>query len=286
MHLQLYFFLALFFFAVSLYLVLSPRFAPYLYRPMLFKPLPMDKDLKAPVVNNIAGEDIEIQQCKKIKVHGWLFQRPGAKYTVLVSHGNGGNIASKLGIVEALAKLDVSVFTYDYCGYGKTTGLPNLNNVCQSAYCAYDYLTRTKGVESKHLILYGESLGGAISAELARLLPVGGLIIQSGFISLREIAVEKMPILRIYPSFMFPKPSLDTRRSLAKLQVPVLIVHGFNDPVVPYHHAEKLFEQSRPPKRLVKLTCAGHSDMLSSQPMEFLRQLETFISEIEKLQTT
>ncbi len=198
-----------------LYVFLSPRLAAFLYRPILFHPWRMDKDTTAPVVNQIQGEDVEISQLDGNKIYGWFFPLPQAKYTVLISHGNGGNISSRIDLVNALLEAGMSVFIYDYVGYGKSTGLPDTNSVCQSACSAYDYLINTKKIPANRIILYGESLGGAVSVELATRRKAKALILQSTFTSLYEIALEKLPMLIIYPPVLFPYPELNTIKKIA-----------------------------------------------------------------------
>jgi hypothetical protein len=159
--------------------------------------------------------------------------------------------------------------------------VPDLKNVCENASHAYDYLVKEKLIKPEQIILYGESLGGAISIELAAVRKARALIIHAAFLSLRNIAVERMPILTMYPSWLFPEPSLDSGTTLAKLKVPILIIHGDNDPVVPYHHAEALFKQAGEPKTLVRLTSFAHRDLVAEQRTKFHEEIKKFLEELE-----
>lgn len=277
-----YLLLAFFLLAVVLlYVGLSPRVATLIYRPILFHPVGMEENFPAPVVNHIQAEDVYLTQADGGKVHGWFFQLPGAHHTILISHGNGGNISLKLPLIEALLKMGASVLVFDYSGYGKSTGLPDLKYICANASSAYDYLTKEKNIKPEQIVLYGESLGGAVSAELASRCNVSGIIIQSGFTALPVIAREKFPALMIYPDWLFPQPILNTGNTLSKRKLPLLILHGTDDQVVPYNHAEELFRCAAEPKKLVKFQDTGHSDFLIQQPDLFCAELKKFLAELK-----
>jgi pimeloyl-ACP methyl ester carboxylesterase len=267
------------------YLALAPRFAHKVYRPMLFKALPMEQDFPAPTVNRIKAEEILLTGHGAERTVGWYFGLSGSSHTVIFSHGNGGNMSTKLALIEGLLAVGLSVLAYDYSGYGKSTGLPDTATVCGNALDASDFLVTKKGVNPEEIILYGESLGGAVSAELASKRSVCALIIQSAFLSLENIAKEKVPLLHIYPEWLFPEPSLNTGRALEKLSLPVLIMHAVDDPVVPYRHGQRLFELAREPKRFVSIEVAGHSNFHADEQELFCAALKSFLSELVQTQT-
>src|ERR1700677_3602054 len=100
-----------------IYLLLAPRFAAWLYRHMLFHPEPLLNHEEVPEIEGIGGQSVNIKQPDGHTLHAWFFQYPNARYTMLVSHGNRGNIATHDYLTAALLKHGVSVFMYDYCGY-------------------------------------------------------------------------------------------------------------------------------------------------------------------------
>lgn len=267
------------------YLALAPRFAHKVYRPMLFKALPMAEDFPAPTVNRIKADEFQLVGRGGEKTVGWYFRLPGASHTVIFSHGNGGNMSTKLALIEGLLTVGLSVLAYDYSGYGKSTGLPDTAKVCENAMDAYEFLVRQNAVKPEEIILYGESLGGAVSADLASKRSVCALIIQSAFLSLEEIAKEKMPLLQLYPEWLFPEPRLNTGRALEKLSLPLLIMHAVDDPVVPYRHGQRLFERAQEPKRFVSIEVEGHSNFHAEEQELFCAAIKSFLSELVETQT-
>lgn len=263
------------------YLAVSPRLATKIYRPKLFNPLPMQDDFAVPTINHVQGEEVELTERDGTKIVLWFFQLPETRRIILFSHGNGGNMMTKMPLIEVLLRIGVSVLAYDYSGYGKSSGSPDPRKICDNALTVYDYLVSTKGIKPQEIILYGESLGAAVSAELATKHPVRALIIQSGFVSLKDIGREKIPFLRFYPEWLFPQPSLNAGRLLRELKLPILILHGVNDPVVPYHHGESLFQLASEPKQFVSMPETGHSDFLVQQPELFCGAIKRFLAELE-----
>ncbi len=264
------------------YLAFAPRFAAWLYRPMLFHPEPLADSQSAPVYQGIAGQSIYFQQADGNQLAAWFFLSPEAKFTVLVNHGNRGNISNRANLIQALLKSGLSVFIYDYSGYGKSDGQPDLATVTNDAQAAYDYLVQEKQLLPENIILYGESLGGAISAHLATVRKVRAIIYQSGFSSLRRIVCEKMPVLMIYPELLFPFPPLDAVKNFKNVHVPLLIVHGQQDTVVPFHHAQDVFKAASPPKELICFKSAAHSDFVLAEPKRFALVLKEFLLSLEQ----
>lgn len=264
----------------AVYLLLAPRFAAWFYRPMLFHPEPLHDDAETPVIEGIKGESINITQTDGHKLHAWFFEFPQAKYTMLVSHGNRGNIATHDYLATALLKHGVSVFMYDYCGYGASSGLPDLSTVTSNAEAAYDYLVRERQLPPDKLILYGESLGAAVSAHLATVRQAKAIIFQSGFSSLRKIAREKVPLVGLYPKLFFPQPPLDAISNFKNIRIPVLVVHGLQDMLVPFHHAQAVFAAAAEPKQLVYFETGAHRDCILAEAERFNDALKQFLQNL------
>lgn len=261
-----------------LYLLFSPRVSPALYRSALFHPMPLSAETRPPVLDGIKGEDVIFGEEKSFKLSGWYYRNPGRRFVVLVSHGNGGNIAIRPSLLEAILQSGCSVFIYDYCGYGKSEGLPDLQNIVEAGQCAYQYLIEKQGYKPEQVIVYGESLGAAVSACLAERCKTGGLIIQSGFSSLYAIAIEAIPTFAVYPRFLFPAADFDTANRVARIKVPILIVHGTLDTIVPVHHGQRIFNAASEPKSILLLNGAHHTDISDLYRDEFVKGLRKFIS--------
>ena len=267
--------------AAALYLVCSPRFNHILYRALLFHPWRLEDEAVAPPLSGVIGENVFFPSANGKLLNGWHYRKPDATYTVLFSHGNGGNVGVRTDLVQLLLQAGCSVFIYDYQGYGESHGKPTVAGICQDGVGAANYLIRKCGVTPQSLIFYGESLGAAVSAYLTTKFACKALILQSGFVSLRRIAGELFPMLNIYPFWLFPDPPLDTAGILATKHPPLLLLHGSKDTLIPYAHAEYLYGCAVDSKRLVALPQAGHANIYSTEPDLYVAEIAKFIASLE-----
>jgi len=261
---------------ISIYVLVSPKLAPYIYRPMLFHPLEMSAETMPPVLQGVKGQEVVFGQEKSLKLFAWFYRQHITPFVVLVCHGNGGNLGVRPSLIEGLLQAGASVLIFDYCGYGKSEGLPDPQNVIDASICAYHYLNDKQQFKPSEIIPYGESLGAAPAAYLSANFETKGLILQSGFTSLHAIAVEKYPLLNLYPPILFPIDTLDTLGSVKKLRVPILILHGSLDPVVPVQHGEAIFAAANEPKSILVVNGAEHSNITELFRKEFVRAVRSF----------
>lgn len=266
----------------ALWVALSPRVNTKFYRPLLFYPTPYpDEVIGPPVLNEVIGEEGFFQGNFGQSLHGWVYRNPHAKYWILFSHGNAGNITIRTNMITLMLQSGASVFAYDYQSFGKSTGLPSIEGVCDDAVSAFDYLVENQNVTPEHIVVYGESLGAAISSYLSGVRNCGGIVLQSGFLSLNRIAQEVMPLLRVYPSWMFPK--LDSLIAMRKPHPPLLIMHGTQDGLISSKHAQQLFANAIEPKKLVLFHNTKHADIATTEPEEYVRVLSQYLSELGRL---
>ena len=248
----------------AFYGVLSPVVAMPLYDNMLFFPTQQF----ATDFDELGGyekEDATFLSANGSKIHAWYFPVPHSRGTVIISHGNAGNITYRVPLIEMLLKQKLSVLAYDYQGYGKSEGKPTIDHVCEDGLAAYDFLTNERGVEPTKIIVYGESLGGGVASYTAANREVAAIILQSTFSSLPHIARSKMMLMKLYPNFLFPKNCLDSAKLMSKAHAPLLIVHGADDTIIPLSEAHELFKHAVEPKKLVKIEDANHNDMYGSR---------------------
>ena len=264
-----------------LYLALSPRVCTPLYGAMLFHP---DKypsgNYQIEVVDHVMRKEVFFPALNGKKLHGWLFSKPGTKHVILFHHGNAGNLTYRLALVGLLMQAGSSVFLYDYQGYGLSEGSVSLQGICDDGLAAYDFLVKDEGYAPQQIILYGESLGAGVACQIAAKRPSAGLILQSGFASLQRISKEVLPFVRIYPSFLFPRPELDNLQVLSQEHPPLLILHGRLDTLVPFSHAQELYELAKDPKQLVQLPNAGHNDISGMEPQLYLEAVRGFLASL------
>lgn len=266
---------------VALYLAFSPRLNHDLYRSLLFHPERFDlTDGSAPQIAGVDGEDVHFKNTAGNTLHGWYFYDPDAKYTVLLSHGNGGNVSNRADTVSLLLKAGASVLIYDYRGYGNSEGLPDVEGICNDGCAAYDFLRTVKKIPADRIVLYGESLGAAVTAYISSVRPSAGIVVQSGFCSLYRIATETYPIMAIYPGALLARPTLDTLSILKRPHSPLLIVHGGMDDTIPFAHARDLYSQAADPKRFLEIPQCGHNDICYSVPGQYMHALREFLDSL------
>ncbi len=200
------------------------------------------------------------------------YEVPGARYTVLFSHGNATDISDNICFAENFNRLGLSAFLYDYRGYGLSSGTPSEKKACEDAEAAYRYLVDKLGIPPDKIISYGQSLGGAMAVDIASKNKVGGLVLKSTF----ETAFKVM-----VPFPIFPVDRFRNIRKIRKVTAPVLIVHGTEDEVIAFRHSEKLFSTANEPKTFLRLEKAGHDDSEFSFD-EFEKSFIKFIDSIEK----
>lgn len=266
----------------ALYLGLSPRLSPRLYASRLFRPYVFPEGMWDTLdIEGVPREDCYFHTVDGSLLNGWYFDTPGAQKTILFSHGNTGNLTGRLNLVKLLIESGAAVFIYDYRGYGKSKGVPTVRGICEDGVIAFDYLTQQRGLKASKIVLYGESLGTAVACEIAAERSAAGVILQSGFSSLKKIGQQTIPITKIYPQILFPKPLLDAaERMAARKDVPLLLIHGHKDQVVPFEHAEEIFARAAEPKRFVQLPDCSHSDIWCNAPEEFVSAVREFLREL------
>lgn len=264
------------------YVMLAPVVSSSLYDVVLFHPVKKLHNLDNALADikrqcGVSGEEIYFPSSDGVRLHGIYFALPGGRKTVLFSHGNGGNISHRLLAAAILLKCGVSVFLYDYEGYGQSSGKPSLAGMASDGISAFDYLVNRRKVSARDIVLYGESLGSGISCQILKARQAGGIIIESGFDSLYSVACEKLPWLRAYPPIAFPAPSLDNSAILSGVHPPLLILHGKKDALITPEHAINLCEASSWPKKLIIFSCVGHTDFPYCDAKHYFRGLHEFL---------
>lgn len=198
-------------------------------------------------------------------------RNPAARFTILYSHGNGEDLAADLPILERMRDTGFEVLAYDYSGYGQSTGRPSERAAYADVDAAYDYLTRTAGVPPARIIAHGRSLGGAMAADLASRRPVAGLVLESTFTSVKAVAGWLPPL---------PFDRFRTGDKLARIRVPLLVIHGTRDEVIGFAHGRALYERASSPKRFYEVPGAGHNDLLDVAGDAYWRELQAFAASL------
>ncbi|MCA1612938.1 MAG: alpha/beta hydrolase [Acidobacteria bacterium] len=211
-------------------------------------------------------EDVWLAAEDGVRLHAWFCApragRDGATEpaaaadrAVLFLHGNAGNISHRRDQIESLAALPASVFIIDYRGYGRSEGSPGEQGLYRDARAAWEHLTKARGFPPGRVVVYGESLGGAVAVDLASRARPCALVLQSTFTSIADMAAEVMPFV---PRFII-RTKMDSLEKMARVKSPVLVVHSPADEIVPYKFGRRLYEAAPEPKQFHEITNAPHN---------------------------
>jgi uncharacterized protein len=205
------------------------------------------------------------------KIHAWFIPREDAEQVVLFSHGNAGNIGHRLDKIKMLNNIGLNVFIYDYRGYGNSSGSPSEQGLYKDAHAAYDYLVSEMGVSHDNIILYGESIGGAVSVELAHSRSVKGLITESTFTSVKDMAHMAFPLI---PYFVFSS-RFDSISKISDIKCKKLVIHSIDDEIVPFSQGERLFAAASEPKQFLRIR-GGHNTAFWDSVKEYKEGIRSF----------
>jgi fermentation-respiration switch protein FrsA (DUF1100 family) len=222
----------------------------------------------------LAYESIEIFTTDQQKLHGWLVPAAEDKGTVLFFHGNAGNISHRLDYLSMFYRLGYNTLIFDYRGYGQSSGKPSESGTYQDAMAAWHYLTEVKEIAPSSIILFGESLGGAVAAWLAAREKPGMLILASVFTSVPDLATQIYPFLPIRQIARFEYNTLENLRSVS---CPVFVAHSPQDEIVPFVHGQDLFQIAPEPKEFLTLQ-GGHNNGFIFMRKEWKMILGVFMS--------
>lgn len=224
---------------------------------------PMKEIEITPDAVGLTYEDIYFVTQDGLKLNGWFLLAQDSRFTIILCHGNAGNISHRIEKLQILHNLGLSIFIFDYRGYGKSQGRPSERGLYRDGEAAYNYLVSTHKIEPQNIILYGESLGGAVAIDLASKKDVKALITEGVFSSTRDVARAVYPFL---PPFLVSS-SFESARKIRNIRAPKLIIHSLNDEIIPFRLSEKLFESAPQPKKFLKLMGGHNTAFLDSEEL-------------------
>lgn len=195
---------------------------------------------------------------------------PGARYTVVYSHGNAedlGGVESRLQLLRD--RLQVSVLAWDYPGYGRSGGDVGEPATRRAAHAVLAYVSGSLGVPADRVVLYGQSLGGGPAVELATGQPCRALVLESAFTS----AFRVMTQVRLMPFDKFVN-----LEKMPRVKCPVLVIQGTADEMIPFSHGQKLFAAAPEPKRRLWVEGARHNDVLETAGEAYWQSLRELLT--------
>lgn len=227
-----------------------------------------------PSVHGVAAEDVWFRSADGVELHGWWIVHPKAVGTVLYCHGSSGSIAHRIGVFRQLAKLRINVLAFDYRGYGRSAGVPSEQGLYADVQAAYDHLVGALARDPREIVLFGHSLGGAVAIEAAGVRSVAGLVVQSSFTDVRDMARVLYPQL---PLHWITRNEFRSVDKVGLLDVPKLFIHGTEDGTVPLELGRRLFEEAAEPKEMYVVERAGHNDVHLHGGGAYQRRLARFL---------
>jgi fermentation-respiration switch protein FrsA (DUF1100 family) len=248
---------------------------------------PTQQVYQTPSDHRLNYEEVSFTSRDGTSLAGWFIPAIGeASGTVIHFHGNAQNMTSHFSFVSWLPRERFNLFVFDYRGYGQSEGTPSRRGVYEDSVAAIQYAASRDDVDASKLLIFGQSLGGANAiAAVARnsFEGIRAVVIDSTFYSYRSIVRDKLGDLPVvwllkWPlSFVMigngysPGPVVDRIAP-----VPLLLIHGTSDRIIPYHHGHWLFEEAKEPKQLWTVKKGGHTAALSSHRKLYCKKLADY----------
>ncbi len=220
-------------------------------------------------------EEVWFQAADGARLFGWYVEAQADRPVILWCHGNAGNIIHRLENLKLLYQLGLSVFLFDYRGYGRSQSLrPSEAGLYQDALGAYEYLTRTRMLRPERIVIFGRSLGAAVAGELAAHKPAAGLILETPFPSVEAIARFYYGGLPVHWLLGAEFRLIDR---LPQLSLPKLIIHGDRDDTIPMEFGRQVFDAAKPPKEWYVIRGADHNNTYQVGGAAYFRRIAEFI---------
>ena len=234
-----------------IFIALSSIFLAYVVI-LLFTYLYQRNLLYHPSENNYQGDSINfnyqevlIEVDENIKLKSWVIKKDLKNYkTILYFHGNAGDLTNRVHKLNELNKLDLNILIISWRGFSGNPGKPTEKNLYNDARKSVQWLN-DYGVENRNIFLYGESLGTGVATELGQDNSFAGIILESPYTSIADAAKIYYPYL---PIDLLLKDRYDSSQKIININIPVLIMHGKKDDVVPFKMGVELFEKANKPK--------------------------------------
>ena len=259
--------------------MIFPRF---IEKGFIFHP-ERSNDSATPDVYGIEYDDVIFRTGDGLNLNGWFV--PGKKpspdadlHTLLWFHGNAGNINHRLENIKMLhERVPVNVFIIDYRQYGRSEGKISEKGTYIDAGAALAHLHSRKEINQEKIIFFGRSLGSAVAVELALKEKCRALILETPFTSILEMGKKLYPFL---PVSLLLKTKYDSLSKIRNIKVPILIMHGDKDDLVPFEHGKRLYDMANEPKEFYTIPGAGHNDTHIVGGDEYFDVIRNFVKKL------
>ena len=205
-----------------------------------------------PVENNYYGDKLTVEVKKiqiptqdNIKLLAWYHKKDIKKYkTILYLHGNAGSLENRIHKINHFNDMDINFLLLAWRGFSGNEGKPTEQGLYIDARSAVRWLIN-EGVKEENIIIYGESLGTGVAAEISQNKKFAGVILESPFTSMIAAAKSKY---KIFPIKLLLKDKYESDKKIKNIKSPILIMHGEIDKIVPFWMGKKMFEIANEPK--------------------------------------
>ena len=237
---------------------------------------PFKGEAETPQMFGLAFDAVTIDTADGEKLRAWRINAPAARARIVYFHGNGGNLSNWAPILTGIVQRGYSVFALDYRGYGLSTGRPTE----QGLYRDVDAALKVAWPDMQTtppLIYWGRSLGGAMASYGATVRKPDGVIIEAGFPNARA-AIRDSPVLNVlalFASYRFPAAEY-----LNRANVPVLVMHGDRDRIIPFALGRELFEQITATKGFIVIPGGDHNDAVAPDAAAYWAAVDRFIQQM------
>lgn len=221
-------------------------------------------------------EDVVFHAEDDTRLNGWYFAHPDPRAHVLYCHGNGEHLAHVGGYMDELReRYQISIFAFDYRGYGRSAGKPHEAGIMADARAARAWLAQKTKREPEELVLWGRSIGGAVAVALGAERGAQGMILERTFTSLPDVAACHYWWL---PVKLLMRNRFDSLSRIKAYHDPLLQSHGTDDEIVPFALGQALFEAAGSrDKQFVAMPKVTHNGPSSK---EYHAQLNRFLNRL------
>ena len=230
--------------------------------------------ISTPRSAGLAYEEITLLTEDNLRLQAWFVPAQNSRAVLLFCHGNAGNISHRIESIALFVRLGLSVLIFDYRGYGQSEGTPSEKGTYLDAGAAWRYLVQVRGTAPADIILFGRSMGAAVASWLAVRENPGGLILESAFTSIPDMAARLYPFL---PVRILSRIQYNTLENVQRKRCPLLVVHSLDDEIVPFSHGRRIFSSAQEPKKFLELKGDHNSGFLISGSL-YLEGLSNFVA--------
>ncbi len=242
----------------------------------VFQPSPWE-DRPWAQLSGLPLEEVWLPVDDEVTIFGWFVDAGPTKPVLLWCHGNAGNVSHRLENIQLLYQRGISVFIFDYRGYGRSTGTPTEVGFYQDALVCYDYLIHERYLSPERLIAFGRSLGSGVAGEVAVQRSTAGLIVEGSFPSIQAMSDHHYFGL---PARWVMDVEFNLTQKVRALKVPLLVIHGERDSVVPMFLGKEVFDVASEPKWWHAVSNAGHNDVPFVGGESYFREIDTFLQRV------